>query len=134
MAKLLQESAASKPDLQTLQALVMMKILSDGSHTKKVDRRRLQATRAESDSEDDSSSEEDKKLRKAARAFHRCRKSKEAMWKKPMKHVRIYIKEVETEHGVEGGEMPYNLWDYARKIPFQNRRACFAATILCPTS
>ena len=48
------------------------------------------------------------KLRGAARAFNRYRKSKDAMWRKPMKHVRIYIKEIETELGVEGGDLPYN--------------------------
>ena len=66
----------------------------------------------------------------AARAFNRYRKSKDAMWRKPMKHVRIYIKEIETELGVEGGDLPYNLWDYTKKIPFGKQKGLFRCHFL----
>ena len=125
MTKMLQSNAGGKPDLQTLQTMLMMKMLSDGPQRKRSERRSRRTAQEESDSQDDSSSGDDKKLRGAARAFNRYRKSKEAMWEKPMKHVRIYIREVETELGVEHSDMPYNLWDYTRKIPFGKQKGLF---------
>ena len=85
----------------------MVKMLTGASEAKRSDRRSHCPLQEDSDSDDKSSSQEDKKLRGAARAFNRYRKSKDAMWRKPMKHVRIYIKEIETELGVEGGDLPY---------------------------
>ena len=71
----------------------MVKMLTDASEAKRSDRRSHRPLQKDSDSDDESSSQEDKKLRGAARAFNRYRKSKDAMWRKPMKHVRIYIKD-----------------------------------------
>eukprot|EP00439_Symbiodinium_sp_Y106_P024554 s5728_g3.t1 len=85
---------------------------------------------ARDSSSSDTSSEDDKKLRGAARAFRRHRKAQEAMWKKPMKHVRAYIDEVETGLGVDDGDKPYHLWDYTRRIPFGKKTGLFRAHFL----
>ncbi|CAE7547939.1 unnamed protein product [Symbiodinium natans] len=121
-------SSAGKPDPQALQTLLMMKILSDTSAQDKGKSRNLKDTRDSSSS--DSSSEDGKKLRGAARAFRRHRKAQEAMWRKPMKHVRTYTEEVETELGVEGGDKPYHLWDFTRRIPFGKQKGLFRAHFL----
>ena len=106
----------------------MMKILSDNSAQGKGKSHSLKDARDSSSS--DTSSEDDKKLRGAARAFRRHRKAQEAMWKKPMKHVRAYIDEVETGLGVDDGDKPYHLWDYTRRIPFGKKTGLFRAHFL----
>ena len=62
-----------------------------------------------------SSSEVDRKVRGAGKALRDFRASHRRMKKRPLRHVKKYIKEVEAVLGVSG-QIPYTLAEYSKKL------------------
>ena len=73
-------------------------------------------------SSDSSTSEDNLKLRGAGKAMQAYRKGKRSMQKRPTKHIRRYIKEVETFLGVTK-DLPYQLTDYSRRLNWGKNRS-----------
>lgn len=107
--------------VQTLLALQLADKLK--SRRKKKSRRQRSESQSTSSSQSSSSSSQERRRRKSghARAIESYQASKRRMFKRPLHHVKKYIKEVEREMGTEDGK-PYNLTDYGRKIAWGKQR------------
>ncbi|CAE7242297.1 unnamed protein product [Symbiodinium microadriaticum] len=112
-------------NVDPLQAIALQHILASDkdSSKKRHSRKKKSHRRASSSSSSASSGGQDKGLRGSARALARYRKNSTRMWRKPMRHVKRYIAEVEEELGVD--ETPYNLWDYTKRIPFGRQKGLY---------
>ena len=73
-------------------------------------------------SSDSSTSEDHLKLRGAGKAMEAYRKGKRSMRKHPTKHIKRYIKEVETFLGVTK-DLPYQLTDYSKRLNWGKNRS-----------
>eukprot|EP00439_Symbiodinium_sp_Y106_P041470 s239_g5.t1 len=114
----------SKSTVDPIQALVLHHLLAADNKGGRGRRKKKESRRTPSSSSASSSrSRGEKGLRGSARAMARYRRSSERMWKRPMKHVKRYMAEVEEELGVE--DTAYNLWDYTRRIPFGKQKGLF---------
>lgn len=68
------------------------------------------------------SSEETGKLRGAGRAMQAYRRGKKEMQKHPVRHIRRYVKEVESQMGATEGSA-YRLSDYSKKLAWGKHRS-----------
>ena len=111
-------AGSTEDPLRTLLALQMLETLK----SKKTSRRRSPSSSASTLSSSSGTRErrsgKDKGAAKALRQYH---ESKRRMFKRPLKHVRRYLKEVEEQLG-GGDDIPYRLVDYTRKIYWGKQR------------
>lgn len=116
------EPAKTDQHLQTLLTLEVLKTLQG----KKGKKSGLDSAAQDEDSDAVStSSDEDKasgRKRGAGKAMRDFRESHKAMRRKPLKHVRKYIREIEEIMGVSG-EVGYNISDYTRKIQWGKQKS-----------
>ena len=114
-------------NVDPLQAIALQHILASDKDSSKKRRGRKKKSRRKASSSSSSASSgvssQDKGLRGSARALARYRKNSTRMWRKPMRHVKRYIAEVEEELGAD--ETPYNLWDYTKRIPFGRQKGLY---------
>ena len=122
--ELMQVIAGMKGNADPLQALLALH-LSDRlrGRSKGKHRRKKSETSSTSSSRSSSDSSQSRRRRKSghARAIESYQASKRRMFKKPLRHVKKYIREIEKEMGTEDGK-PYNLTDYGRKIAWGKQR------------
>ena len=124
---LLQQAISSgQPELasQSLNAMVSMELLKvlKGKSGKKSSSSALAPDDAEdSDASSLDSSNSAGKKDGASRAMREYRRGHKAMRKKPMKHVRRYIREVKYQLGASA-DTAYNLSDFTRKLNWGNQR------------
>ncbi len=122
--EILQLIAGMKGGADPVQALLALQ-LSDRlrGRRKKKSRRQRSSSRSSSSSHSSTSSSQSRQRRKSghARAIESYQASKRRMFKRPLHHVKKYIREVEREMGTEDGK-PYNLTDYGRKIAWGKQR------------
>jgi len=116
------EPAKTDQHLQTLLTLEVLKTLKG----KKGRNSSLDSAPRDEDSDVlSTSSDEDKasgRKRGAGKAMRDFRESHKAMRRKPLKHVKKYIKEIEEIMGVSG-EVGYNISDYTRKIQWGKQKS-----------
>jgi len=121
---LVQLIAGMKGGADPIQALLALQ-LSDRlkDRRKKKGRRQRSTSPSSSSSQSSASSSQSRRRRRSghARAIESYQASKRRMFKRPLHHVRKYIREVEREMGTEDGK-PYNLTDYGRKISWGKQR------------
>ena len=111
-------SGSKEPAGGQLNALVQLEILKTLQQKGKRSKGRSSPSNSsdnELTSSSSSSSDDDKQLRGAGKALQAYRKGKRSMRKHPTKHVRRYIKEVETFLGVTK-DLPYQLTDYSKRL------------------
>lgn len=116
------EPAKTDQHLQTLLTLEVLKTLKG-----KKGKKSSPASVAQAEDSDalSTSSDEDKasgRKRGAGKAMKDFRESHKAMRRRPLKHVRRYIKEIEEIMGVSG-EVGYNISDYTRKIQWGKQKS-----------
>lgn len=118
-------ASSSSTDMgQQLNTLVQMEILKT-LRTKKKSSGKDKTSTSEDDtgpSDSHSSSEETGKLRGAGRAMQAYRRGKKSMQKRPLRHIRRYVKEVELQMGVTDGSA-YKLSDYSKKLAWGKHRS-----------
>ena len=111
-------AGSTEDPLRTLLTLQMLETLK----SKKTSRRRSPSSSASTLSSSSGTRErrsgKDKGAAKALRQYH---ESKRRMFKRPLKHVRRYLKEVEEQLG-GGDDILYRLVDYTRKIYWGKQR------------
>ena len=122
-----------EPSLETLVALQLAENLA-GKKKKKTKRRSKRAAKSSSSSASslDSASEEESEsgssdVRKGrsrghARAIADMERSRQRMFRRPLRYVKDFVSEVERELGVEDG-LPYKLSDFGRRIPWGKQKS-----------
>ncbi len=117
-------SAGSQDGMGSLNALVQLEILKtlQGKKGKDKDRGDKEELSGEDTDLSSSSSEGTTRLKGAGKALQAYRKGRKAMRRRPTKHVKRYIREVELFLGVSA-EMPYQLTDYSKKLGWGKHRS-----------
>ena len=117
-------SAGSQDGMGSLNALVQLEILKtlQGKKAKDKDHGGREEFSGEDTDLSSSSSEGTTRLKGAGKAWQAYRKGRKAMRRRPTKHVKRYIKEVELFLGVSA-EMPYQLTDYSKKLSWGKHRS-----------
>lgn len=122
--ELMQLIAGMKGGADPIQALVALQLADRlKSRRKKKNRRPRSSSTTSSSSQTSTSSSQSRRRQRSghARAIESYQASKRRMFKRPLHHVRKYIREVEREMGTEDGK-PFNLTDYGRKISWGKQR------------
>ncbi|CAE7042311.1 unnamed protein product [Symbiodinium natans] len=109
---------STEDPLKTLLALKMLETFKPKKKTRRRSPSSSVTSRSSSSGARDSRSTGDKGAAQALRQYH---ESKRRMFKRPLKHVRRYLKEVEEQLG-GGDDVPYRLVDYTRKIYWGKQR------------
>ena len=116
MLKQMATSGSAENMSQQLNPLVQMEILKTlREKGKKPGKGRAASEEGSEHSATESSSEETGKLRGAGRAMQAYRRGKKEMQKHPVRHIRRYVKEVESQMGATEGSA-YRLSDYSKKL------------------
>ena len=117
-------SAGSQDGMGSLNALVQLEILKalQGKKSKDKDHGDKDELTEEDSDLSSSSSEGTTRLKGAGKALQAYRKGRKAMRRKPAKHVRRYIKEVELFLGVSA-DVPYQLTDYSKRLSWGKHRS-----------
>ena len=117
-------SAGSQDGMGSLNTLVQLEILKtlQGKKGRDKDRGDKEELSGEDSELSSSSSEGTTRLKGAGKALQAYRKGRKAMRRKPAKHVKRYIKEVELFLGVSA-DMPYQLTDYSKRLSFGKHRS-----------
>ena len=100
----------AETNLNTLLSLEVLKSLKD-----KKSKRRMSSTERSSESDTSSSDSDDPRPRGAGKALRDFRQVHHKMKKRPLKHVKKYVKEVEENLGVTK-HTPYSLSDYSKSL------------------
>ncbi|CAE7905262.1 unnamed protein product [Symbiodinium necroappetens] len=104
-----------------LKTLLTLKVLETLKPKKKTRRRNPSSSASSLSSSSGGRDSRSAKDRGAAKALRQYHESKRRMFKRPLKHVRRYLKEVEEQLG-GGDDIPYRLVDYTRKIYWGKQR------------
>ena len=118
MQSVLEKGCVDGNPLNTLVQLELLKELR-GRKGKKDLKHELSDRSASSSQE--STSEDGEKLKGAGKALRAFRKGKKAMRRKPERHIRRYVQEVEEQLGVSK-DSSYLLTDYTRKLSWGKHR------------
>lgn len=122
-ALLLKQLKGGQDPLQTLLALQLAETL--GKKSKKSKKRKSSSSSRDAESLDDSASSSGSsshRKRGHARAIESYQGSRKRMFRKPLRYVKLYVKEVEKELGAE--DRPYKLSEYGRKVQWGNSAHC----------
>lgn len=110
-----------------LQALLAMQLLENLKDKKKLKHKKSKRDSSQSDSDSDSSSNESdsssnhQRLRGHAKAVMTYQSSKKRMFRRPLKHVRKYVREVEKDLGAEN--RAYHLSEIGKKIAWGKQKS-----------
>jgi hypothetical protein len=121
-ALLLKQLKGGQDPLQTLLALQLAETL--GKKSKKSKKRKSSSSSRDAESLDDSASSSGSsshRKRGHARAIESYQGSRKRMFRKPLRYVKLYVKEVEKELGAE--DRPYKLSEYGRKVQWGKQRS-----------
>ena len=126
LEKLLEKSVVSgngDPTGANISALVNLELLKLLKGKKK-DRMQLETDNSSADDTDPSTSDsqDSKRTRGAGKALKDFRHGHRRMKRKPLKHVRKYVREVESHLGVTA-QSPYRLTDYSRRLSWGKQKS-----------
>eukprot|EP00435_Cladocopium_sp_Y103_P074514 s171_g49.t1 len=120
-AALLSQMKGQDP-LQTMLALQLAETFSKKSRRKKRSKSERSSPSSSGTSSSSSDSSADQHRRKGhARAIESYQQSKKRMFRKPLKEVRKYVREIEKELGAE--HRPFRLSEVGRRIPWQKQKS-----------
>ena len=111
--------ASSSTGLNTLISLELLKAIKGKSKTKRTHMLAREDEDTPSSSDDD---QDDIKLTGAGKALRNYRHGHKMMRKRPLRHVRRYIEEIESVMGVSP-EVPYRISDYTKRINWNKQKS-----------
>lgn len=121
----LKAAVASGDPIQGLLALQLAQTLKGGKHSRRRKSHSSSRSRSSESSASSSSRSSSKAERGHGRAVRAYRRSGKKKFKEPLRHVRRFVKGIESELGAE--DRPFKISDYNRRISFgkqQNLKRC----------